>query len=263
MTHLCIDAGNTNIVFAVAEGETIKQNFRITTQGPRTADEYAAWLLPLMQLEGLTRADIKAVIISNVVPDTQFHLNQLCKKYFNLEPLIIGDKNLPHDLEIKIDAPEELGADRIVNSVAVKKRYKLPVIVVDFGTATTFDVIDAKGAFVGGVIAPGVNLSLQALSQAAAKLPRIAIAKPPAVIGTRTVPAMQSGIFWGYVGLIEGIAARIQQQLGQNATLLATGGLASLFAGAVKNMEKVDSNLTILGINDIYLNYLKHQRKVA
>ena len=249
---LAINSGNTNCVFAVFEGETMRGAWRAATNYKRTADEYAVWLTQLMALEGLTRADIGAVIIANVVPPVAFDLKSLCRRYFHCEPLIVGEPPCSLGIQVLLDRPDEVGADRVVNAVGGKARFGSPLIVIDLGTATTFDIIDRVGNYHGGVIAPGINLSLQALEMAAAKLPTIAIRRPATVIGRDTVPAMQSGLFWGYVGLIEGLVERIRAEFGEPMRVIATGGLAPLFAGATSVIEAVDPDLTLWGLRLIY-----------
>lgn len=249
---LAIDAGNTNTVFAVFEGDTLKGQWRMATDARRTADEYGVWLSQLMGIEQIAMKAIDAVILASVVPQANFSFRQLSKKYFDKDLLVVGDPTVHTGIEAKIDKPSEVGADRLVNAVAAWNRFHAPLIVVDFGTATTFDVVDEKGNYVGGVIAPGVNLSLEALHRAAAKLPNIAVQRPDKVIGTSTVPAMQSGIYFGYVGLIEGIAARIQEEYGKKMRVIATGGLAPLFARATTMIEHLEPDLTIHGLKEIY-----------
>ena len=254
---LAIDVGNTNIVFALCEGAEIRQRWRISTDGQRTADEYAVWLNQLMQLEGVERAHIDAAIIATVVPPTLFNLQRLCWKYFHVEALVVAAGEIDFGIRIDLPNPAEVGADRIVNAVAAHAAHPGDLIIVDFGTATTFDVVSADGAYKGGVIAPGINLSMDALYQAAAKLPRIAVEPPPGnggVIGKNTVHAMQSGVFWGYIGLIEGLVARITSELGTTPTVIATGGLATLFNRHTAAIDQVDGDLTIRGlirINDL------------
>lgn len=249
---LAIDSGNTNIVFAVYDGETRRGEWRSATNPNRTADEYAVWLSQLMALEGLAREDIDGAILANVVPKADYTLRSLCRRYFGQEPLLVGAPEVDLGIEALVDRPEEVGADRLVNAVGARTRFEGPLIVVDFGTATTFDVVDAAGNYCGGVIAPGINLSLEALDAAAAKLPRVAIARPPRVIGKATVPAMQSGVYWGYVGLIEGLVARIQAEFGAPMTVIATGGLAPLFAEATEAIQHLDADLTLRGLVAIY-----------
>jgi type III pantothenate kinase len=249
---LAIDSGNTNIVFAVYDGDTLKGEWRASTDSERTADELGVWLTQLLTIEGLNRLDITAAIIASVVPAMVFGLKTLCRRYFKCEPLVVGDEGVNLGLSILLDRPEEVGADRLVNAVAAHKYYKGPMIVIDFGTATTFDVVDAEGNYCGGAISPGINLSLQALHMAAAKLPRVAIGRPRQVIGRATVPAMQSGIFWGYVGLIEGLVKRIKEEFGSDMLVLATGGLAPLFAEATKVIDELDADLTLRGLLEIH-----------
>ena len=249
---LAIDSGNTNIVFAVYDGDQLRGEWRASTDSERTADELGVWLTQLLSIEGLNRLDITAAIIASVVPAMVFGLKTLCRRYFRCEPLVVGDDNVDLGLSIQLDRPEEVGADRLVNAVAAHKYYKGPLIVIDFGTATTFDVVDAAGNYCGGAIAPGINLSLEALHTAAAKLPRVAIGRPKQVIGRATVPAMQSGIFWGYVGLIEGLVRRITEEFGQEMLVVATGGLAPLFADATKVINALDADLTLRGLLEIH-----------
>jgi type III pantothenate kinase len=249
---LAIDAGNTNIVFAVFEGDRIRGAWRASTDARRTADEYAVWFTQLIGLEGLSAADIDSCILSSVVPDVVFSLRTLVTRYFKTIPRIIGDASIELGVKVLMDRPEDVGADRLVNAVAARTLYGAPLIVVDFGTATTFDVIDKDGNYIGGVIAPGINLSLDALSHAAAKLPRVAIRRTHTIIGRNTVAGMQSGIFWGYIGLIEGLVGRIKAEYGMPMTVIATGGLAPLFAGATPLIEAVDLELTLTGLRLIH-----------
>ena len=245
---LAIDAGNTNIVFAVYDGDTVRAQWRAVTQVSRTADEYAVWLSQLLALEGLSFADLDAAIIATVVPAVLFDLRDLCRKYLKTEPLRIGDPALDIGPRPTVDRPESVGADRICNTVAAHDRYPGAVIVVDFGTATNFDIVSEAGAFDGSVIAPGANLSLEALHQAAALLPRVAIHRAQKVIGRDTVPSMQSGVYWGYVGLIEGLIARIKTEYGKPMTVVATGGLAHLFRPDIPAIEHIDPDLTMRGL---------------
>ncbi len=247
---LTIDAGNTNVVFAVYDGEQIQHVWRCKTDGGRTADEYAAWLFQLFTAEGMQFSQITDAVMCSVVPDANKHLIQFCQNTFGNAPLVVSHENV--NLQIKLDKPSEIGADRLVNAVAVLADYNTPAVVIDFGTATTFDVIDADGAYCGGVIAPGVNLSMEALYMAAAKLPKISVEKTQSVIGTDTVSAMQSGVYWGYVGMIEGTLKRIEQELGAKPLIIATGGLASLFGDTITMIEKVDNDLTLRGLLHIY-----------
>jgi len=248
---LAIDAGNTNTVFAVFDGDRLVSHWRTSTDVRRTADEYAVWLTQLMTLESVSRSDIDSAVIATVVPQALYELRTLCQRYFGAEPLIVGDDGVIPGLTVNVERPSEVGADRLVNAVAAHARYPGDLIIVDFGTATTFDVVSAEGAYEGGVIAPGISLSLEALNMAAAKLPRIAVARPRSVLGKSTVSAMQSGVFWGYVGLIEGIVMRLAEESGRRMTTVATGGLAALFAGATDTIGAVDSELTLYGLVEI------------
>jgi type III pantothenate kinase len=245
---LAIDAGNTNIVFAVWDGSAWRGRWRVATQADRTADEYAVWLTQLMGWAGLERGQVTRAAIACVVPAALYHLRRLCRDWFGQDPLVARAAGLDWGFPVLVDNPNEVGADRLVNALAAHARYGGPLAVVDFGTATTFDVVDARGAYVGGVISPGINLSLEALHRAAAQLPRVAISRPQQVIGRSTVPAMQAGIYWGYVGLIEGLARRIEAELGVPMKLIATGGLAPLFADATAAIGHLDPDLTLDGL---------------
>lgn len=250
---LAIDTGNTNTVFSVFDKDgKLRGEWRSSSDSNRTADEFAVWLSQLMSFEGLEPKDIKQAIISTVVPAMLFSLKTLCRKYFNCDPLVVGDKDVDLGINIFVDRPEEVGADRLVNAIAAHQEYDGALIIIDFGTATTFDVVDADGNYCGGAIAPGINLSLEALHMAAAKLPRVAIGKPEKAIGKGTVSAMQSGIFWGYIGMIEGLTQRIKNEFHQPMTVIATGGLAVLFAEATDVIEHCDSDLTLRGLLEIY-----------
>lgn len=250
---LAIDSGNTNTVFAVfdRDGRPLG-DWRASTNINRTADEYGMWLMQLMRLANLVPESVTAAVFATVVPGTLFPLKSMCRKYFNCEPMIVGEPNIELGLKILVDHPDEVGADRLVNAVAAKQSYRGPLIIIDFGTATTFDIIDSEGNYCGGVIAPGVNLSAEALHMAAAKLPRVAIAKPTAVIGKGTVTAMKSGIYWGYVGLIEGLVARIRAEYGKPMEVVATGGLAPLFTDATDCIDHADLDLTLRGLYAIW-----------
>lgn len=249
---LAIDSGNTNIVFAVFDGDAPRGEWRSSSDSRKTADEYGIWLTQLMSLGEITSDDISDAIIATVVPETLFALKTLCRTYFGCEPLVVGEEGVKLGIEALVEAPEDVGADRLVNAVAAQKRYGGPLIVIDFGTATTFDVVDGDGNYFGGVIAPGINLSLDALHAAAASLPRVAVRRPLSVIGKRTVPAMLSGVYWGYVGLIEGLVSRIQAEFGATMTVVATGGLAPLFAEATDVIEHLDPELTLRGLAEIH-----------
>lgn len=249
---LAIDAGNTNIVFAVYDGEDQKGLWRAANDPHRTADEYAVWLTQLLALEGMGREDIDASIIATVVPASLFNLTTLCNRYFGSLPLVVGEPSVDLGMRLLVDNPNEVGADRTVNAVAAHSAYGGPLVVIDFGTATTFDVVDADGSYRGGVIAPGVNLSVEALHRAAAKLPLIAVRRPLSVVGRNTVAAMQSGVFWGYVGLIEGVIVRIEEEFGAPMTVIATGGLAPLFSTATRRISHVDRDLTLRGLLEVH-----------
>jgi type III pantothenate kinase len=245
---LAIDAGNTNIVFAVHDGKETRAEWRAVTETTRTADEWAVMLGPLLQLNGLSFGDIDSAIIATVVPAALFDLRLLCRRYVKCEPLVIGDPNLDLGIAVNTDRPEAVGADRLVNTVAAHASYKGALIVVDFGTATTFDIVAENGDYEGGVIAPGVNLSAQALHQAAAMLPRVAVGRTQSVIGKDTIPAMQSGLYWGYISLVEGLVARIKEEYGKPMTVIGTGGLANLFFKQTPVIQHLDPDLTIRGL---------------
>lgn len=249
---LAINCGNTNVVFAVFDGPNQRGVWRTATEPRRTADEYLVWLKELMALDGIRPMDIDGAIIAIVVPDALFALKTLCCRYFACEPLVIGEDGCRLGIDAKVDHPAEVGADRLVNSVAAHSRYRGPLIVVDFGTATTFDVVDENGNYCGGVIAPGIQLSLQALYLGTARLPTVAVKRPEKVIGTNTVACMQSGVFWGYVGLVEGTIQRIRAEYGKPMKVVATGGLASLFNDATTAIEQAEPDLTLRGLAEIY-----------
>ena len=244
---LVVDAGNTNIVFAVHDGTGWRGSWRIATEAQRTSDEYAVWLLSLLAHSGLKREAVTGAVIGTVVPAALYHLRRLCRDWFDVEPLV-ARANLDWGFEIRIDNPEEVGADRLLNALAAHRNYRGPLVVIDFGTATTFDVVAEDGAYLGGVIAPGINLSIEALHRAAARLPRIGIGRPQSVIGRSTVPAMQSGIYWGYVGMIEGLIARIKAEFGRDLKVIATGGLAPLLAEGTAVIERIDPDITLDGL---------------
>ena len=250
---LAIEQGNTNTLFAVHDGKNWVSHWRSATEASRTADEYAVWLSQLLAMQGLSLGALTGCIISSVVPQSIFNLRNLARRYLKVEPLVIGE-NAELGVPIRIDKPSEAGADRLVNAIGAHIQYPGDLIVIDSGTATTFDIIGGDGGFEGGVIAPGINLSMQALHDAAAKLPRVAIRRPDGnrVIGRDTVNAMQSGVFWGYIGLIEGLVARIKAEWEKPMTVVATGGVASLFEGATPSIDHFDSDLTIRGMLEIW-----------
>lgn len=250
---LAIDSGNTNTVFAIfSDDGEVKGEWRAATTGNRTSDEYGVWLLRLMELEGLKVDDVDKAIIATVVPANLRSLRILCEKYFKAAPIVIGEEGVKLGVEVKIPNAHEVGADRLVNAVAANAKYGGPLICVDFGTATTFDIIDQDGNYAGGVIAPGINLSLEALHMAAAKLPRVAVERPEKVIGTGTVTAMQSGIYWGYVSMIEGMVARIREEFRADMDVVATGGLAAMFSEATPVINWTDQDLTLRGLYQIH-----------
>jgi type III pantothenate kinase len=248
---LAIEQGNTNTLFAVHDGESWIAQWRTATEANRTADEYAVWLTQLLQMHSLSFADLHGCIISSVVPQSLFNLRNLARRYLNNEPLVIGE-NAQLGIEVRITKPSEAGADRLVNAIGAHLIYPGDLLLIDSGTATTFDIVAADGAFEGGAIAPGINLSLQALHEAAAKLPRIAIQKPDRVIGKDTVECMQSGVFWGYIALIEGMVVRMKAEWGAPLTVVGTGGVASLFEGSTKFIDRFDPDLTIRGLLEIW-----------
>jgi type III pantothenate kinase len=248
---LAIEQGNTNTLFAVHNGENWIAEWRAATESTRTADEYAVWLHQLLELEGLKLGDLDGCIISSVVPQSIFNLRNLSRRYLKVEPKVIGE-NVDLGIEVRIEKPSEAGSDRLVNAIGGHASCGGPLIIIDSGTATTFDVVAADGAFEGGVIAPGISLSMQALHTAAAKLPRVAIQKPSRVVGKDTVGAMQAGVYFGYVGLIEGLIDRIKREYAKPMTVVATGGVASLFEGATDKIDVFDADLTIRGMLEIW-----------
>ncbi len=248
---LAIEQGNTNTLFAVHDGVRWSAQWRSATDSSRTADEYAVWLSQLLQMQGLGLGSLDGCIISSVVPQSIFNLRNFSRRYLHREPLVIGE-NARLGVEVRIDKPSEAGADRLVNAIGAHVAYPGVLLVIDSGTATTFDVVAADGAFEGGVIAPGINLSMEALHLAAARLPRVAIQKPRQVIGRDTVSAMQSGVFWGYIALIEGLIDRIRTEYGKAITVVATGGVASLVEGATDKIDIFDPDLTIRGMLEVW-----------
>lgn len=257
---LAIDVGNTNIIFALVESKKVRAHWRISSQWQRTADEYAVWLKQLMDMVDVRFADVDSVIVSTVVPQMLFNLRGLARHYFGVEAMVVGAPGVELGMGINLPNPAEVGADRIVNAVAAHMLWPGDLIIVDFGTATTFDVVSAAGTYEGGAICPGINLSMDALYHAAAKLPRIAVEPPRqglGVIGRGTVHAMQSGVFWGYVGLIEGLVQRLAGEIGKPVTVIGTGGLASLFARHTPIFDHVDGDLTIKGLIQIHQRNIK------
>ena len=248
---LAIDAGNTNVVFALVKGDEIRARWRIATDPRRTADEYAVWLRQLLELEGYTILDVDSVIIGTVVPRATHNLEVLASKYFEVEALIAGQGRASWPIALDVDEPQSVGADRALNAIAAHSKYPGDLVVVDFGTATTFDVVGADGAYRGGIIAPGINLSIDALVNAAAKLPRIAIEAPDgdSVIGRTTESQMLIGIYWGYVAMLEGLIGRLKKEVGRPVTVIGTGGLAVLFQERTKVFDAVEPDLTIQGLS--------------
>lgn len=253
---LAVDAGNTNVVFALVDGGRIVARWRIATDPRRTADEYAVWLSQLLQLSGYDRSVVTAVIVATVVPRALHNLQVLSSKYFRQEALIAGRGPVEWGIAIDVDEPQSLGADRAVNTIAAHALHPGDLIVIDFGTATTLDLVDYSGAYKGGIIAPGINLSLDALVTAAAKLPRLAIERPSgtSVIGRNTVDQMQIGIYWGYVAMIEGLVARMKTEVGRPVKVVATGGLATLFDGNTAVFDVIEPDLTIQGLAMMHAN---------
>lgn len=256
---LAIDAGNTNIVFALVKAGEIRARWRIATDARRTADEYAVWLRQLLELEGYTSRDVSAVMIGTVVPRATHNLEVLASKYFGVAAEIAGQGEAEWPIDLEVDEPQNVGADRALNAIAAHAKYKGDLIVVDFGTATTFDHVGPSGAYRGGIIAPGLNLSLDALVNAAAKLPRIGIEEPKGngVIGRTTADQMQIGIYWGYVAMMEGLITRLRSEIGGKVTVVGTGGLAVLFDKRTDVFDAVEPDLTIQGLS------LLHERLIA
>jgi len=251
---LAIDAGNTNLVFALVEDGEIRARWRIATDARRTADQYAVWLHQLLELEGFAREAVHQVIIGTVVPRALHNLEVLATKYFKVRPYVAGQGRAVWGIELDVKEPQSVGADRALNAIAAHATHPGDLIVIDFGTATTFDVVDYAGAYKGGIIAPGINLSLDALVAAAAKLPRIAIEAPAnrSVIGRTTEDQMHIGIFWGYVAMIEGLVARMKAEIGRPVKVIATGGLAILFDRQTDVFDVIEPDLTIQGLNLLY-----------
>lgn len=246
------DVGNTNIVLGVYDCDELKYHWRIETDRNRSADEYGMLIRSLFDYAKLSSSDITGIIISSVVPPIMFSLERMCQKYFHIKPIVVGP-GIKTGLDLKIDNPREVGADRIVNAVAAIRQYGCPLIIIDFGTATTFCYINEHRQYMGGAIAPGITISTEALYSRAAKLPRIEIARPEGgVIGKNTVASMQSGVLYGYVGLVEGIVKRMLEESAQRPSVIATGGLAPLIAKESEMIDIVDPFLTLKGLQLIY-----------
>lgn len=248
---LVIDVGNSNIVLGVYGNAGLVRDWRIATDKSRTHDEYGILINQLFRLSEIDPADIDGIIISSVVPPLTGVLELLASKYFSIAPLVVGP-GIKTGMPIQYDNPREVGADRIVNAVAGYERYQRSLIIVDFGTATTFDYVNARGEYCGGAIAPGLMISLEALFQRASKLPRVEITKPPAVIARNTVNSMQAGVFWGYVGLVDGIVGRMKMEAKDEPTVIATGGLAKLIAPESRTIEHLEEFLTLEGLRILY-----------
>lgn len=260
---LAIDVGNTNTLFALVDGGgNVHAQFRIKTDGQRTADQYFVWLKQLVEYSEVDVSAIGHAICGSVVPKTVFNLKKLCETYFHCTPLFVSDSNTALPCEVKVHAPQEVGADRLVNTVGAYERYGGDLIVIDFGTAATFDVVDGDGAYLGGVIAPGPNTSMEALSRAAPRLPLIDIARPDAVIGKDTYNCLRSGAYWGYAGMIEGVCGRIDAERGVRHKVIATGGLSSLFAKGLDTIHNVDQDITVRGLISIH-RHNKNLREAA
>lgn len=246
-----IDIGNTNIVLGVYKGADLLKNWRIGTKKGRTADEYGILIKELLRSSGIGPDEINDIIVSNVVPPLESTIIEMAENYFDIKPLVVGP-GLKSGIPILYENPKEVGADRIVNAAAALKKYGCPIIIVDFGTATTFDLITKKGEYAGGVIAPGIGISIESLSQKTSKLPRVDLVRPKKVIGKNTVHSIQSGIIFGYVGLVEGIVNRIKEETGVKAKVIATGGFAGLIASETRSIDVVEENLTLEGLKILY-----------
>ena len=248
---LVVDAGNTNVVMAVHDGAEWRGIWRIATEPQRTSDEYAVWLTTLLQLAGLKREQVSAAVIGTVVPAALYHLRRLCRDWFEVEPLV-ALSTLDWGFEIKVDNPDEVGADRLLNTLAGHRKFGGPLVVVDFGTATTFDYVTGKGEYAGGAIAPGLGVSMNALIEHAAKLYRVELVRPREAVGRTTVGSIQSGLIFGYTALVDGLVGRILKERGEKARVIATGGLADLIAPESETIEEVDEFLTLKGLRLIF-----------
>ena len=249
---LCLDVGNTNIKYAVFDGNELKLSFRVATEHKKTSDEYGGQLISILGNNGINASEIEGGIISSVVPQLDYTLERMCRTYLKIQPLMLGP-GLKTGLNLKVDDAKEVGADRVVNNVSAVKKYGYPLIIIDFGTATTFNVIDEKSQFVGGVIAPGIKGSLDSLVNGTAKLPRVEIERPKSVIGRNTVTNMQSGIFFGFAGLVEYIVKKIKREMkADKIKVIATGGFSEVIAGEISCIDEVDKLLTLSGLKYLY-----------
>lgn len=256
---ICLDVGNTNIKYAVFDGDELKISFRVATEHKKTSDEYGGQVISILGNNGITAKDIEGGIISSVVPQLDYTLERMCRNYLGITPRMLAP-GLKTGMNLRVDSAREVGADRVVNNVAAVKKYGYPLIIIDFGTATTFNVIDKKGEFIGGVIAPGIKGSLDSLVNGTAKLPRVEIERPSAVIGKNTVTNMQAGIFYGFAGLVEYIVKKIKREMGcENVKVIATGGFSEIIAKEIFCIDKVDKLLTLEGLK--YLYYLNESQE--
>jgi len=255
---LVIDVGNSNIVLGIYDGNSLLKDWRVSTDKSKTTDEYGILVNDLFRLAGLGFDSVKGIIISSVVPTLTGVLEKLSQQYFGFKPYVVGP-GIKTGMPIHYDNPREVGADRIVNSVAGFEKYHSPLIIVDFGTATTFDYVNKKGEYCGGAIAPGLMISMEALFQKASKLPRVEIVKPPALIAKNTVNSMQAGIYYGYVGLVDEIVNRMKTECREKPLVIATGGLAGLIAPESRTIEKIEEYLTLDGLRILYQRNCEHQ----
>ncbi len=249
---ICLDVGNTNIKYAVFDGDALKLSFRVATEPKKTSDEYGGQLISILGNNGISISEIKGGIISSVVPQLDYTLDKMCMVYLKIKPLILAP-GLKTGLNLRVDNAKEVGADRVVNNVAAVKKYGFPLIIIDFGTATTFNVIDGKGEFIGGIIAPGIKGSLESLVNGTAKLPRVEIEKPATVIGKNTITNMQSGIFFGFAGLVEYIVKKCKKEMREDKVkVVATGGFSEIVANEISCIDIVDKFLTLEGLKYLY-----------
>lgn len=250
---LVIDVGNTNMVVGIYQDATLLAHWRLETKKERTADELGIFFKELLGFSRINLADISDIAISNVVPPLAFTLQQMCKRYFHKKPFVV-DYKTTGPLTLKLDNPKELGADRIVNAVAAYEEFHNDLVVIDFGTATTFDVVTKNAEYLGGVICPGIKISLEALFHSASKLPRVEITRPELVIGHNTIDCMQSGVYHGYIGLVDSLVKKMSKELGKKLKVIATGGLAGLIAEGSETIEVVDDMLTLKGLKILFIS---------